>query len=146
MKLLEIINVSLDVTEQLLNRYSAFFSYWKKEMEYMRQYHETVYETVPWDCTMRQYHESTKRQCNETVPWDSTMRQYNETVQWDSTSAIHRIQKSLWFSEEGSIVQNSHGVEVPMKLFTISKMCLNETYSKVHKVNICLIVFLLKML
>jgi hypothetical protein len=26
-------------------------------------------------------------------------------VQWDSSSAVHRLQESLWFSEEGSIVQ-----------------------------------------
>jgi hypothetical protein len=32
-------------------------------------------------------------------------------LQWDSTSVIHRLQElqeSLWFSEEGSIIQYSH--------------------------------------
>jgi hypothetical protein len=29
-------------------------------------------------------------------------------VQWDSTSAIHGLQESLWFSEEESTVQYSH--------------------------------------
>jgi hypothetical protein len=32
----------------------------------------------------------------------------NMVVQWDSTSTIHRLQESLWFSDEGSIVQYSH--------------------------------------
>jgi hypothetical protein len=31
-------------------------------------------------------------------------------VQYDSTSAIHRLQESISFSEEGSIVQYSHRV------------------------------------
>jgi hypothetical protein len=31
-------------------------------------------------------------------------------VQLDSTSAIHRFQESLRFSDEGSIVQHSHRV------------------------------------
>jgi hypothetical protein len=34
---------------------------------------------------------------------------------------------------------------VPMKLVRLIKMCLNETYSKVVQVNICLRVFLSKM-
>jgi hypothetical protein len=33
----------------------------------------------------------------------------------------------------------------PMKLVRLIKMCLNELYSKVHIGNICLIVFLSKM-
>jgi hypothetical protein len=32
----------------------------------------------------------------------------NMGVKWHSTSAIHRLQESLWFSEEGSFVQYSH--------------------------------------
>jgi hypothetical protein len=31
-------------------------------------------------------------------------------VQWNNTSAIHRLQESLWFSYKGSIVQYSHRV------------------------------------
>jgi hypothetical protein len=50
-------------------------------------------------------------------------------VQWNSTSAIHIYHESLWFSEEGSFVQYSHGV--PMKLVRLIKMCLTQTYSKV---------------
>jgi hypothetical protein len=38
-------------------------------------------------------------------------------VQWNSTSAIHRLLIDLW---------------VPMKLVRLIKMCLNETYSQVH--------------
>jgi hypothetical protein len=53
-------------------------------------------------------------------------------VQWDSTSAIHRLQESLRFSEEGSIVQYSHRVWAPMKLVRLIKMCLSETYGKVR--------------
>jgi hypothetical protein len=34
---------------------------------------------------------------------------------------------------------------VPMQLVRLIKMCLNETYSKVHIGNFCLIVFLSKM-
>jgi hypothetical protein len=34
---------------------------------------------------------------------------------------------------------------VPMKLVRLIKMCLNETYSKVLQVNICLIIFPSKM-
>jgi hypothetical protein len=29
-------------------------------------------------------------------------------IQWDSTSAIHRLQESLSSNEDGSIVQHSH--------------------------------------
>jgi hypothetical protein len=56
----------------------------------------------------------------------------NMEVQWDSTLAIRRLQESLWFSYEGSIVQYSHGVGVPMKLVRLIKMYLNEMCSKVH--------------
>jgi hypothetical protein len=31
-------------------------------------------------------------------------------VQWDSTSAIHRLRESLWFGEEGSTVEYPHRV------------------------------------
>jgi hypothetical protein len=34
-------------------------------------------------------------------------------VQCDSTSAIHRFQESIWFSEERSAVQYSHRVWNP---------------------------------
>jgi hypothetical protein len=34
---------------------------------------------------------------------------------------------------------------VPKKLVRLIKMCLNETYSKVHEVNICLIHFIFRM-
>jgi hypothetical protein len=34
---------------------------------------------------------------------------------------------------------------VPMKLVRLIKMCVNETYSKVHVGDICLIIFLSKM-
>jgi hypothetical protein len=37
-------------------------------------------------------------------------------AQWDSTSAIHRFQESLWFSEEGSIVQHSYRVWNPHEI------------------------------
>jgi hypothetical protein len=52
-------------------------------------------------------------------------------VQWDSTSAIHRFQESLWFSEEGSIAQYSYRVWNPHEIRLI-KTCLNETYSKIR--------------
>jgi hypothetical protein len=52
-------------------------------------------------------------------------------VHWDSTSAIHGLQESLWFSYKKSIVY-SILIEfgVPMKLVRLIKKCLNETYSK----------------
>jgi hypothetical protein len=37
-------------------------------------------------------------------------------VQEDSTSAIHRLQESLLFREEGSIVQYSHRVWCPHEI------------------------------
>jgi hypothetical protein len=49
-------------------------------------------------------------------------------VQWDNTSAIYRLQESLWLSEEGSILEFfSIEFGVAMKLI---KIWLNETYSK----------------
>jgi hypothetical protein len=83
MKLLGIINVGLDITDQLLIRFSAFVRYWRKKLE------------------------------------------YNETVH-----QLFRLQESVLFSEEGSIVQYSHS-GVPMKPGRLIKMCLNKTYSKV---------------
>jgi hypothetical protein len=37
-------------------------------------------------------------------------------VEWDSTSAIHRFQESLFFSEEGNTVQHSHRVWNPHEI------------------------------
>jgi hypothetical protein len=37
-------------------------------------------------------------------------------AQWDSTSAIHRFQESLWFSEEGNTVQHSYRVWNPHEI------------------------------
>jgi hypothetical protein len=52
-------------------------------------------------------------------------------VQWDSTSTIQRLQGSLWFSEEGSIVKYIY-FRVPMKFVRLIQMCLNDAYSKIH--------------
>jgi hypothetical protein len=53
-------------------------------------------------------------------------------IKWDSTLAINRLQD---FSEEGTIVVLYNiliEIGIPMKLVRLIKMCLNETYSKVH--------------
>jgi hypothetical protein len=55
-------------------------------------------------------------------------REYNE-----STSAIHRVQESLLFSEEKSIVKYFYRVLGTHELRLI-KMRLNETYSNVMSV------------
>jgi hypothetical protein len=51
-------------------------------------------------------------------------------VQWDSISAIRRLQDTLWFSEEVSIVQYFDRV-LGTHETSYADMCLNETYSKV---------------
>jgi hypothetical protein len=53
-------------------------------------------------------------------------------VQRESTSAIHKFQESLLFTEEISIVQYFYRVWNPMQLIRLIKMCLNETYIKVR--------------
>jgi uncharacterized membrane protein len=53
-------------------------------------------------------------------------------VQFKSTSAIHRLQESLGFSEKGSIIHYSYNFGVPMKLVRLIKMCLNETESNMY--------------
>jgi hypothetical protein len=50
---------------------------------------------------------------------------------WHSVLAIHRLQESLWFSEEGSILYNiliEFGV--PIKLVRLIKLCVKETHRK----------------
>jgi hypothetical protein len=64
-------------------------------------------------------------------------------VQWDSTSTIHRLQeKSYDSARRAALYSILIEFEVPMKLFRLIKMCLNETCNKVHIGNIYLIHFL----
>jgi hypothetical protein len=53
-------------------------------------------------------------------------------IQWDSTSAIHRLQESLWVREREVLYSILKDFAVFMKLVRLIKMCLNETYSKVR--------------
>jgi hypothetical protein len=48
-------------------------------------------------------------------------------IQWDSASAIHRLQESIWFGEEESIYSILIEFVVPMKFVRLIKMCFNET-------------------
>jgi hypothetical protein len=49
-------------------------------------------------------------------------------VQWDSTSAIHRL-KNVYDSGKREVLYN---ILIEMKLVRLIKMCLNETYSAVR--------------
>jgi hypothetical protein len=52
-------------------------------------------------------------------------------VQWDSVSAIYRLQK-VYDSVKRVVLYNILlGFGMPKKLVRLIKMCLNETYSKV---------------
>jgi hypothetical protein len=68
---------------------------------------------------------------------------------WEYSETVHQLFidfKKAYDSVRREVLYNiliEFGI--PMKLVRLIKMCLNETYSKVHRVNICLIVFLSKM-
>jgi hypothetical protein len=53
-------------------------------------------------------------------------------VQWDSTSAINRLQESLDSVRREVLYNILIEFEILMKLVRLIKMCLNETYSKVR--------------
>jgi hypothetical protein len=86
MKLLGIISVGFNVTNQLLIRLSAFIRYWRKKWEY----NETVHQLFIY---FKKTYDSVRREVL-----------YNILIDFG----------------------------VPMKLVRLIKMCLNETYSKVH--------------
>jgi hypothetical protein len=67
--------------------------------------------------------------------------EYNETVFIDFKKAYDSVRREV------NIVLYSIYTEFgePMKLVSLIKMCLNETYIKSVLVNICLIIFLFKM-
>ena len=50
-------------------------------------------------------------------------------IQWSSASAIYRVQEGLWFSWEGGLFNILIAFGIPIKLVSLRKMCLNETYS-----------------
>jgi hypothetical protein len=53
-------------------------------------------------------------------------------VHWDSISTVRRLEECLWFSYEEVLYNILIELRVPMKLVTLTEMCLNETYNKVH--------------
>jgi hypothetical protein len=90
MKLLGIISVGLDTTDQLLLRLSAFVSYWKK-----------------WDQI-------------ETVP----------QLFIDFKEASDSVKKEVLYN---ILIE----VRIPMKLVRMIKMCLYETYIRIHTGKHC---------
>jgi hypothetical protein len=64
-------------------------------------------------------------------------------VQWDSISAIHRLQESLWFSQEGSFVPYSHWVRF---IWIWLKCIWMKCIVKWVRLNICLMIFISKMI
>jgi hypothetical protein len=85
MKLLGIISVGFDVTDQLLIRSFAFIRYWRENERTMRKVHQLFIDLKK--------------------AYDSVGRE-----------VLYNILIEFW---------------VPMKLVRLTKMCLNETYSKV---------------
>jgi hypothetical protein len=69
---------------------------------------------------------------------------------WEYNETVHQLFidfRKVYDSVKKEILYNVlKKFRVPMKLVRLIKMCLNETYSKVRIGNICLIVFLSKML
>jgi len=60
-------------------------------------------------------------------PFIKYLRKNGNTMK--HSSAIYRLQESLWFSYKGGLVKYSDWIWYTMKLVQLIKMCLNETCS-----------------
>jgi hypothetical protein len=128
MKLLGAISVVFGVTDQLLIRFSAFVRHWRKSENKIRQYFSCVKFEVFTAVTMKNGVFWDDTPCGSCIQEPHGVT--SQKTQFFSTSAIRRFQEAYDSMGREVLCSILRECGVPMKLVTLIKMSLNETYSK----------------
>jgi hypothetical protein len=107
-------------------KFSAFFRYWRKSacLRVTSIYRWNYSRSSVWVWTSNINYRS-----NFPHSADTGEKMW---VQWESASAIHRLQECPLFSRREVLYNILTESGVSMKLFSLIKWCLNEMFSKVH--------------